>query len=140
MATATTDLTTTSTTDLAAALLRVSLGGLFLVHAALKIFIFTPAGTAAFFASLGLPGALAYLTMAVEVLGGIALILGYQTRIAALVTIPVLLGAIAFVHIHNGFFFNNQNGGWEYPAFWIVALIVQSMLGGGAYSMDAKRA
>lgn len=139
MATATTNLSTTSTTDLAAALLRVSLGGLFLAHAGLKIFVFTPAGTAAFFASLGLPGALAYVTMTVEVLGGVALILGYRTRIAALVTIPVLLGAIAFVHIHNGFFFNDKNGGWEYPAFWIITLIVQAMLGGGAFSMDANR-
>lgn len=139
MATATTNLSTTSTIDLAAALLRVSLGGLFLAHAGLKIFVFTPAGTAAFFVSLGLPGALAYVTMTVEVLGGIALILGYRTRIAALVTIPVLLGAIAFVHIHNGFFFNDANGGWEYPAFWIVTLVVQALLGGGAFSMDGNR-
>ena len=46
---------TTTNPDLAALILRLSLGGLFLAHAWLKIVIFTPTGTAAFFRSLGLP-------------------------------------------------------------------------------------
>lgn len=118
-------------TDLAALILRVTLGALFLAHAGLKIFVFTPAGTAGFFQSIGLPGPLAYLVIAVEVLGGIALIAGYKTRIVSLALIPVLLGAIWTVHLGAGFFFSNPNGGWEYPAFWIVALFVQSLLGAG---------
>lgn len=117
--------------DLAALILRVTLGALFLAHAGLKIFVFTPAGTAGFFQSIGLPGPLAYLVIAVEVLGGIALIAGYKTRIVSLALIPVLLGAIWTVHLGAGFFFSNPNGGWEYPAFWIVALVVQSLLGAG---------
>jgi hypothetical protein len=64
------------TAPYAALLLRVSLGLLFLAHAGLKFFVFTPAGTAKFFDSVGLPPALAYVTIAVEVLGGVALILG----------------------------------------------------------------
>lgn len=56
---------------LAATILRVSLGILFLAHAGLKIFVFTPAGTVGFFESLGLPGPLAYLVIAAELLGGI---------------------------------------------------------------------
>ena len=119
----------------AALLLRVSLGGLFLAHAALKIFVFTPAGTAQFFASVGVPPALAYLTMAAEVAGGLALILGVWTRLAAVALTPVLIGAIATVHGAAGFFFNNPNGGWEYPAFWIVALLVQAALGDGAFAL-----
>ncbi|KAK0351054.1 hypothetical protein LTR94_026516, partial [Friedmanniomyces endolithicus] len=63
------------TAPYAALILRLSLGGLFLAHAGLKVFVFTPAGTAQFFGSLGLPPALAYVTMAWEVLGGLALIL-----------------------------------------------------------------
>ena len=124
----------TRTAPYAALLLRVVLGGLFLTHAWLKIFVFTPAGTVGFFASLGLPAALAYLTMTVEVLGGLALIAGVYTRIAAIVLIPGLLGAIVTVHAANGFFFNNPKGGWEYPAFWVVAVIVQAGLGSGAYA------
>lgn len=125
----------TRTAPYAALLLRVTLGALFLAHAALKIFVFTPAGTAGFFGSLGLPPALAYLVMAGEVLGGIALILGFWTRVVAILLIPILLGAIATVHAAAGFFFSNANGGWEYPAFWTVALIVQALLGDGAFAL-----
>ncbi|TRW99227.1 DoxX family protein [Paracoccus sp. M683] len=118
--------------DKAALILRVTLGVLFLAHAGLKIFVFTPSGTAGYFASLGLPGVLAYATIAAELLGGIALILGFQTSLVALALIPVLLGAAVLGHGANGFWFNNEGGGWEYPAFWAVALLVQALLGGGA--------
>ncbi len=119
----------------AAFALRLTLGLLFLAHASLKIFVFTPAGTAQFFASLGLPGDLAYLAIATEVVGGLALVLGIYARIAALVTIPLLAGAIATVHGKAGFFFNVPNGGWEFPAFWIVGLLVVAALGEGAYAL-----
>lgn len=118
-----------------ALILRVTLGGLFLAHAALKLFVFTPAGTAGFFASVGLPPALAYLTITAEVLGGLALIAGVFTRAVAVALTPILLGAIYAVHGSAGFFFTNANGGWEYPAFWIVALMVQALLGDGAYAL-----
>ena len=123
------------TAPYAALLLRVSLGLLFLAHAGLKLFVFTPAGTAGVFASVGLPPALAYVTIAAEVLGGIALIAGVWTRLVAVALTPILLGAIITVHGAAGFFFNNANGGWEYPAFWIVALLVQALLGDGAYAL-----
>ena len=61
--------------------------------------------------------------------GGLALIAGLYTRVAAIALIPILLGAFFTVHGHNGFFFNDPNGGWVYPAFWIVALVVQAMPG-----------
>ena len=126
------------TAPYAATLLRLTLGVAFLSHAALKIFVFTPAGTAHFFESVGVPGFVAYLTMVGEVAGGVALIAGLYTRVVALAVTPILLGAIATVHGHNGFFFNNPNGGWEYPAFWIVALVVQALLGSGAYAAGSS--
>ncbi|UPG71414.1 DoxX family protein [Roseomonas gilardii subsp. gilardii] len=128
-------MTDSRTAPWAALLLRLSLGILFLAHAGLKIFVFTPAGTAAFFGKLGLPPALAYATMTVEVVGALALILGLWARLAALVLIPVLLGAIVTVHGANGFFFNNAGGGWEFPAFWAVALFAQALLGDGALAL-----
>jgi putative oxidoreductase len=128
----------TRTAPYAAALLRLSLGGLFLAHAGLKLFVFTPAGTAGFFESVGLPPGLAYLTIAAEVLGGIALVLGLWTRLVAVALTPILLGAIFTVHGAAGFFFNNPNGGWEYPAFWAVALVVQALLGDGAYALRSS--
>ncbi len=119
----------------AAMLLRVALGVLFLAHAGLKIFVFTPAGAAGYFGSLGLPGGLAYLTILAEVLGGVALIVGFQTSLVSLLLVPVLLGAAVLAHGPNGFWFSNEGGGWEYPAFWALALLVQSLLGGGAYAV-----
>ena len=113
-------------------LLRVALGILFLAHAGLKIFVFTPAGTARFFVSLGLPGGLAYLTIAVEILGALALILGLWPRLVAAAMIPILVGAISTVHGAAGFWFTNPNGGWEYPAFWAIALAVVALAGDGA--------
>jgi putative oxidoreductase len=111
--------------------LRLALGILFLAHAGLKIFVFTPAGTAGFFGSLGLPGWLAYVTIFWEVVGAAALILGVWPRFVAVALIPVLLGAIFTVHGPAGFFFTNANGGWEFPAFWIVGLIVLALAGDG---------
>ena len=119
------------TSPYAALLLRLSLGGLFLAHAGLKIFVFT----AQFFGSLGLPPALAYVTMTWEVIGGLALILGVWPRLAAVALIPVLLGAIVTVHGPAGFWFTNANGGWEYPAFWIVGLIALALLGDGPFAL-----
>ncbi|PZQ13752.1 MAG: DoxX family protein [Ancylobacter novellus] len=120
-------------------LLRVTLGALFLAHAGLKIFVFTPAGTAGFFGSIGLPGWLAYVTIAWEVLGGVALIVGFMPRLVSLLMIPALLGAIFSVHLSAGFFFSNPNGGWEYPAFWAVAQLVLALLGDGPLAMRATR-
>ncbi len=120
--------------EIAALVLRVSMGVLFLAHAWLKIAVFTPAGTADFFASLGFPGALAYPVIAAELLGGLALIAGIGTRWVSLALVPVLLGSIYAPHGAAGFFFSNAGGGWEFPAFWAIALIVQALLGDGAYS------
>ena len=124
--------------DLAAFLLRVSMGVLFFAHAWLKIVIFTPAGTAAYFGSLGLPPALAYVVIAMELLGGIALILGLWSRWVSLALVPILLGSIWTTHGDAGFFFSNPGGGWEFPAFWAVALMVQALLGNGALALGRR--
>jgi putative oxidoreductase len=125
--------------NLAALLLRVSMGILFLAHAGLKIFVFTPAGTAGFFESLGFPGPLAYLVIAAELIGGIALIAGVWARWVSIALIPVLLGSIYAPHGAAGFFFSNPNGGWEFPAFWVVALASLALLGNGAYALQKAR-
>ena len=128
-------MTDTKTAPYAALLLRLTLGALFLAHASLKIFVFTPTGTAGFFQSIGLPGALAYVTIAWEVAGGVALILGLWPRLVAIAMVPVLLGALVTVHWANGFFFSNPNGGWEYLAFWIAAQVALALTGDGAYAL-----
>lgn len=128
----------TRTAPYAALLLRLSLGALFLAHGCLKLFVFTPAGTAQFFASLGLPPMLAYLTIAAELLGGTAMILGIFSRWVALALIPLLVGTIYTVHGQAGFFFNNPNGGWEFPALWIVGQIALFLVGDGPYALFSR--
>jgi putative oxidoreductase len=111
---------------------RILMGGLFLAHVALKIFVFTPTGTAQFFGSLGLPPLLAYLTIFWELAGGVALVIGIWPRLVAVVMIPLLLGTIYTVHGPAGFFFDSPRGGWEFPAFWIGSLAVLALTGDGA--------
>lgn len=127
----------TKTAPYAALLLRVSLGTLALAHGLLKIFVFTLPGTVGFFASLGLPAFLAYATIAIEVIGGIALLAGYQTRLVSIAMFPILIGSIVFGHWNAGWLFSNEGGGWEFPAFWAAALLVQALLGDGAYALKS---
>jgi len=114
--------------DLAAVLLRTSLGAMFIAHALLKYFVFTLPGTAQFFVSLGLPGALGYVTFAAELIGGVLLLAGFHTRLAAFALVPILLGA-TWAHAGNGWVFNAPNGGWEYPAFLTLVAVVVGLLG-----------
>jgi putative oxidoreductase len=115
----------------AALLLRISLALMFYAHAWLKIKVFTPAGTVKYFESLGMPGFFAYLTMAAEIGGATLLLLGIETQWVALLLVPVMAGTIVLVHGKNGWLFTNKDGGWEYPAFWIVGLLVLALLGDG---------
>jgi putative oxidoreductase len=119
----------------AALLLRVSLAIMFFAHAWLKIRVFTPAGTVKYFESLGVPGWLAYATMAAEIGGGALLLLGIETRWVALLLVPLILGTIVLVHGKNGWLFTNKDGGWEYPAFWIVGLLALALLGDGSAAL-----
>ena len=124
------------TAPYAALLLRLALGVMFLVHSLyLKLVVFTLPGTVKFFESLGLPAASAYLTIAVEVVGGILLIVGFRTRYAAIALLPVLLGA-SWVHWKNGWLFTNAGGGWEYPVFLAVATVAQALIGDGAFALS----
>ena len=124
----------TNRIDVAALVLRVGLGTMFVAHALLKYFVFTPAGTVKFFESIGLPGPLAYATIVAELVGGTLILLGAYTRVVSFVLVPILLGA-TWAHSANGWLFTSPNGGWEYPAFWTIALVVQALLGDGVYAL-----
>jgi len=118
--------------------LRLALGVMFVAHGLLKVIVFTPAGTAQFFASLGLPELLGYATIVAEIGGGALLIAGIYTRLVALALIPVLLGSIVFAHWSAGWLFSNPGGGWEYPAFLIAASAAQALLGDGALAVGSR--
>lgn len=120
-----------SSTDLGIAALRISLGVMWVAHALLKLLVFTLPGTAQFFTSIGFPGFLAYPVFAVELLGGAALLLGLYARQVALALVPVMAVA-AWVHVPNGWVHTSPGGGWEYPVFLIAASISLWLLGDGA--------
>jgi putative oxidoreductase len=124
-----------TTAPYAALLLRVSLGIMFLAHVTLKIFVFTVPGFVGFFGSLGLPAVLAYGVIALELLGGIALIFGIYASWVAVPLALEMVGTIVLVHGPNGWLFTNKGGGWEYPAFWTIGLIALYLLGDGAMAI-----
>lgn len=120
---------------LAALLLRVSLGILFLAHGLLEVLVFTVPGTVQYFESIGYPGFFAYLVILGEIGGGLLLILGAWTRLVALALLPILIGA-TLQHTGQGWLFSSPGGGWEFPAFWTIALLVQALLGAGAFALS----
>lgn len=120
-------------------ILRVTMGGMMLTHGLIKVFLFTPAGFIRYFGSMGLPEPFAWLVIVAEILGGVALILGLYTRLVAAAFVPLLLGATLMVHASKGFMAGNPGGGWEFPAFWTVAMAVQVLLGDGALALRRWR-
>lgn len=127
------------TAPLAAFLLRVSLGVMYLTHSlVLKVGTFGMAGTVQFFESIGLPGWTAWATVVAEAVGGALLILGIGSRYVALALSPILLGAI-WVHAGNGWVFSAPNGGWEYPVYLLILSVVQALLGDGAYALSPRK-
>lgn len=125
--------------DYAATLLRLSLGILFLAHAGLKIFTYTMAGTVAYFESIGLNAAAAWLTVGGELLGGIALLAGVMTRWASLGLAVIAFGAI-YPHAGNGWVFSAPGGGWEFPLFLGITALVQALLGPGTFALKLNAA
>ncbi|PWF24625.1 DoxX family protein [Corticimicrobacter populi] len=124
----------TRTAPYAALVLRLALGLMFLAHGLTKLLVFTPAGTAGFFESIGFPGWTAYPVIAFEVIGGAFLILGVFARWIAAIAV-VQLFAASSVHFGNGWAFANANGGWEYPIFLTAAALALALIGDGAWAL-----
>ncbi|MBI1725695.1 MAG: DoxX family protein, partial [Candidatus Rokubacteria bacterium] len=108
----------------------------FLVHGAQKLFQFGLGGTAGFLGSLGVPAPTlaAVVVIAVELLGGLAMILGAFTRVVALVLAVHMLVAIVLVHITAGFFLPK---GYEFALTLLGANLTLFLTGAGAASVDA---
>ena len=122
----------------ATAILRISLGLMFVAHSViLKYGIYTLAGTAGYFSSIGLPAFLAYVVFWMEAIGGVLLIVGYRSRLVTAALLPILIGAV-WAHAGNGWVFSAENGGWEYPLYLIVLSVVQILLGDGGFRVKHR--
>jgi len=115
---------------------RIALGVILFAHGYfLKVETITIEGTVGFFESIGLPAIAAYLVIAGEILGGIALILGAFTRLAAWLSLPILLGA-TWMHLGNNWVFSAEGGGWEFPILLVALAIAVGLGGAGKYAID----
>lgn len=115
--------------------LRLGLGAMWLSHGLLKVFVFTLPGTVAFFEKIGFWGPLAYVVVAAELIGGAAILAGVYGRYVSAALIPIMAGAL-MTHLPNGWVFSAAGGGWEYPAFLILASAVHALIGDGAYALS----
>jgi putative oxidoreductase len=126
-------------------ILRVVLGIIFFAHGAQKVLGWYGGhglkGTVGFMASMGLPVPIAYLVCFIELLGGLGLIAGLLTRLAALGIAVVMIGAIATVHWKNGFFINwemapGKGHGIEANLAFLAMAVALMIDGGGLWSID----
>ena len=117
-------------------LIRVALGVVFVLHGLQKMFVLGHAGVAGMLGQLGVPfpAVSAVLITAAEFGGGLALLNGAFTRVAAAVLAFSMLVAIGTVHISHGFF---APAGLEYPLTLLLASLALVITGGGAFSLDS---
>lgn len=117
-------------------LIRLILGTIFIAHGAQKVFTYGMGAIGGSFGELGIPlaGVLGPVVSLVELLGGVALVLGLFTRAAGVGVGATMLGAIWFAHLSSGFF---APAGYEYPLMLLAAAAAMTVMGGGAWSLDA---
>ena len=114
-------------------LIRIHFGIILFAHGWLKLFVFGIGGTVGYFASLGLPSMITYLVIFGELFGGLALVLGIQSRLAAMLAIPIVFGACIF-SFDNGWVHSAAGGGWEYAASLTVISLALVFMGSGRYA------
>ena len=122
--------------DTALTVLRVVLGATFIMHGGQKLFVYGFDGVAGAFAQMGIPAAAFFgpFVALVEFFGGIAIVLGLLTRLAALGLGATMVVAILTVHLKQGFF---NPGGIEFPLALLASAVALVLTGAGAYSADA---
>ena len=120
----------TNIQSLGVSLLRIHFGIILLAHGWLKVYVFSIAGTVGYFSSIGLPSIIAYLVIFGELVGGLALVLGIQTKLAAALAVPIVFGA-AVMNSGNGWLHSASGGGWEYAASLTVIAISLAFTGSG---------
>jgi putative oxidoreductase len=132
-----------SLNDLALLLLRLGLGAIMWAHGAQKLLgLFGGHGPQAFVrlvGTLGMPVSLAWLVIAVEFFGGIAIVFGVLSRLAALGFAVEMVVAIVKLHWANGFFMSGPSGsGYEYPLLLAVVAFVLLLTGPGRFALFGR--
>lgn len=135
------------------ALLRVTLGAIYLMHGYLAAFVLRPEGIARYTARMGYPaalgGLLAWYLILAHLVGGLCLLLGLYTRWAALAQVPIMASALFLYHLRQGFFMTGVvvdaargravAAGYEFSLLVLAATVALALLGSGALALDAER-
>lgn len=118
--------------------LRLAVGAVFAMHGWQKLTVMGVGGVAGFFGSLGIPfpEVAALVVTLVELVGGLALILGLGTRLAGALLAVDMLVALILVHLPNGFAV--ENGGYEFVLVLLAASLFFALSGPGRISLDAR--
>ncbi len=138
-------LTSTDSRNYALTILRLVLGILFFIHGSQKALGwfggYGYAGTMGFFAQLGIPAPFGILAICAEFLGGLGLIVGFLSRVAAFGIFCNMLAAVALLTIPLGFFMNwtgaQKGEGYEYHLLAAAMALAITIAGSGALSVDA---
>jgi putative oxidoreductase len=115
--------------------LRLALGAIMIAHGAQKAFGGMPKFMG-WLNSMGIPGWMGYLTVAAEFGGGILLVAGLLTRLAALSIVVDMAVAIAKVHWKNGLLSAGGKVGYEFPLTCGIIAFALIFLGAGPISLD----
>lgn len=119
--------------DLGLAVLRIAAATVFINHGFQKLFVYGFAGVTGAFTHMGvpLPGVMGPLIAVLEFFGGIALLIGFLTRLVTIGFVLDMLGAIFLVQLKNGF------SHYELEFLLCASSLALSLTGGGRFSVDA---
>ncbi|MEH7356875.1 DoxX family protein [Neobacillus drentensis] len=114
--------------------LRVILGVIFFIHGFVK-FQGGIENIAGWFGSIGIPGLMAYVVASIEVIGGIALIIGLGTRIVSALFVFLMIGAIIKVKLAAGFLGNGEMAGYELELSYLAMALFLAINGSKQFSL-----
>ncbi|MCQ6274499.1 DoxX family protein [Bacillus sp. V3B] len=121
--------------EIGALILRVVLGITFFIHGLVK-FQGGIENTVGWFDSIGLPGALAYVVALVELVGGIALIIGLGSKIVSVLLALLMIGATLKVKLAGGFLGTGQGAGYELDLALLAMAVFIAINGSKMFAID----